>query len=366
MSGSLIRHLLGSLTIAILLTSTTRAVVIQTVPVGSPGNAPDPATGSLYGAVPYNYNIGTFDVTNAQYAAFLNAKASVTDPYGLWNSNMSTPTLDGGVNRTGSGPFIYSVKPGYANKPVDWVSWYEAIRFVNWLQNGQGNGDTESGSYTIINGGNNTGTVFVPDVATRTAWANMNSLHWVLPSENEWYKAAYYNTQSGAYFFYPFQSSSQPAAMSPPGNANSGNFGDNSSGAWVYPAYNYDGTGSHLTDVGAYPSSLSPSGALDMGGDVSQWNDTVYNYPFAAGPYVAVRGGYWGSNAHDSGAGFDDFADPANWGAGVGFRVASIGGVPEPTTLVLFGIGALGLLGVRQINRRRRASATAGRIAESR
>jgi hypothetical protein len=83
MNGSAINRLLGSLALAIFLTSTTRAVVIQTVPVGGPGNAPDPATGSLYGAVPYNYRIGTYDVTNTQYVEFLNAKASAADPYGL-------------------------------------------------------------------------------------------------------------------------------------------------------------------------------------------------------------------------------------------------------------------------------------------
>jgi hypothetical protein len=184
MSRSSIHRLVGSLAVAIFLTSTTRAVVIQTVPVGSPGNAPDSrimidgTTG--YGAIPYSYRIGTFDIANAQYAEFLNAKASAADPYGLWNSRMDpnapSPGTEGGaIYRSGSGPFSYSVKPGYSNKPVIYVSWYDAIRFVNWLQNGQGNGDTETGTYSITNGGNNSGTVVVPDATQRTTWASTNS-----------------------------------------------------------------------------------------------------------------------------------------------------------------------------------------------
>ena len=47
------------------------SVTIATVPVGNPGNAPDPSTG--FGEVDYNYNIGKYDVTSSQYTAFLNA-----------------------------------------------------------------------------------------------------------------------------------------------------------------------------------------------------------------------------------------------------------------------------------------------------
>ena len=58
------------------------------VPVGDPGNAPDPATGSLYGSVGYAYDMGKYDVTMGQYCEFLNAVAA-TDTYGLYNSYMA-------------------------------------------------------------------------------------------------------------------------------------------------------------------------------------------------------------------------------------------------------------------------------------
>jgi formylglycine-generating enzyme len=200
------------------------AVTIATVPVGYAGNSPDPATGSLYGAVPYNYRIGTYDITNAQYVEFLNAKASAPDPYGLWSFDMNPNGSEGAISRTGAGPFSYSVKPGYANKPVVYVSWYSSVRFVNWLANGQGDGDTESGTYLITGGGYNSGNVLMPDAAQRAGWAAMNSFHWLLPSESDWYKAAYYNRADGSYYAYPFQSSSEPAGSAPPGDTNSGDF----------------------------------------------------------------------------------------------------------------------------------------------
>jgi formylglycine-generating enzyme len=309
-------------------------VTIQTVPVGSQGNTAEPTTG--YGAVPYNYSIGAYDVTNTQYVAFLNAKASAADPYGLWNPSMTPGSFEGAIARSGSGPYSFSVKAGYANKPVIYVSLYDAVRFVNWLQNGQGNGDTENGTYTISGGGYNSGDVLGPDVTTRTLWANTNSFHWLLPGQNEWYKAAYYNATSATYYAYPFQqSNSPPAAVAPPGNTNSGNF--------VEAAFNYDGTGSNLTDVGAYGKSLSPFGSYDMGGDVSQWNDT------RIGGGYGVRGGSWGTGPGASAASILGNANgnvPSADFFDVGFRVASVGQVPEPSTAFLaalaFGVIWLG------------------------
>jgi formylglycine-generating enzyme required for sulfatase activity len=193
------------------------------------------------------------------------------------------------------------------------------VRFVNWLQNGQGSGDTESGTYTITNGGLNSGTVLVPDATTRIAWASTGSFHWLLPSEDEWYKAAYYSAPGGAYYAYPFKSNSVPAAVAPPGNSNSGNFRT--------VAHNYDGTGSYVTDVGSYSNSISPFGSFDMGGDVYQWNEATI------GSSRGVRGGYWMDIQSASAASTRAPAvGPTTENFAVGFRVAS---VPEPSTALL-------------------------------
>ncbi|MBM4094100.1 MAG: formylglycine-generating enzyme family protein, partial [Planctomycetes bacterium] len=120
---------------------------LETVVVGDPGNPPDD-TG--FGAVAYPYRIGKYEVTAAQYVEFLNAKAK-SDPDGnLWNNDMDTthsgpgPRCD--IRREGDlGSYTYRVAPELANRPVNFVSFWDACRFCNWLHNGQGNGDTEEG-----------------------------------------------------------------------------------------------------------------------------------------------------------------------------------------------------------------------------
>jgi sulfatase modifying factor 1 len=96
--------------LSLLIASSSSGVTMAWTPIGNPDNACDtqPDTGGgagCFGAVRYNYNIGTYDVTNAQYAEFLNAKAAVVDPFGLYNTNMGDPTPNkfGGITRSGIG-----------------------------------------------------------------------------------------------------------------------------------------------------------------------------------------------------------------------------------------------------------------------
>jgi formylglycine-generating enzyme len=165
------------------------------VSVGNPGNVAnvtDPYWPTGWGAVGYNYQIGTYEVTAAQYTYFLN-RVAARDTYGLYNPLMANDPYRVGecmIQRSGtSGRYTYSVAAEYANRLVNYVSGYDCIRFVNWLQNGQqGGGTTEYGTYTISGSGPDW-TVSVPSAATRSAWTTS---HWVLPSEDEWYKAAYH------------------------------------------------------------------------------------------------------------------------------------------------------------------------------
>jgi hypothetical protein len=125
------------------------AMMIDFVPVGNPGNAPDPTTG--FGAVADPFQIGKYEVTNAQYAVFLNAVAA-TDPNGLYASTMGTNARAGITQSGASGSYVYYVKRAMGDKPVNYVSFWDACRFCNWLHNGQPSGPqgattTEDGAY---------------------------------------------------------------------------------------------------------------------------------------------------------------------------------------------------------------------------
>ncbi|MFM7807917.1 MAG: SUMF1/EgtB/PvdO family nonheme iron enzyme, partial [Planctomycetota bacterium] len=159
-------------------TSALATTTIETVQVGHVGNSADPTTG--HGAVNYAYSIGKHEVTNAQYAAFLNAVAA-TDTHGLYVTDMADSF--GGITRSGSaGSYTYATIGGRENAAVVYTDFSDACRFTNWLHNGQlsgaaGEASTEDGSYSMSAGA----------YVTRNAGAS-----WVLPSEDEWYKAAYY------------------------------------------------------------------------------------------------------------------------------------------------------------------------------
>src|SRR5262245_25065973 len=94
---------------ALAWVSSTTAATIDWVSVGDAGNAADPTTGGLYGAVAYNYQISKYQVTVGQYAEFLNAVAA-DDTYGLYSTNMASNANIAGISRSGSpGSYSYSV-----------------------------------------------------------------------------------------------------------------------------------------------------------------------------------------------------------------------------------------------------------------
>lgn len=311
----------------VLLAFTTHAsaVTIDTVLVGDAGNA---AHSSGFGAVSYNYRMGTYEVTNSQYVEFLNAKAVTNNDLGLYSENMTTNVF-GGILRSGSpGSFAYSVKAGMGNKPVNFVSLPDTMRFANWLSNGQGAGSTEIGAYTFA--GN------IPALISRNPDAQ-----WFLPSVDEWYKAAYYEpTQHGgdsdSYWLYPTRSNDVPtrAIVSDP-SLNISNPGIN--------VANYDGGVSYFTSVGtAGPLSASYYGTYDQGGNIAELMDTFAT----GGVFLGERYAQYSSfnrDAYPMGAdvmgGRNPLVESFDWG----FRVATI---PEPSTVVLAAVGLLALAGV--------------------
>jgi formylglycine-generating enzyme required for sulfatase activity len=320
-------------------------VTIDFVTVGNPGNAADTRVMTIdgttgYGSVPYVYQMGKYDVTTAQYCQFLNAVAK-TDTYGLYYSGMPYDMPTVAITQSGSsGNYSYSVTGGYngtysqaANCPVFDVSWGDAARFCNWLQNGQptgpeGNGTTETGAYTLNGAVTNSALMAI----TRNAGAT-----YVIPSENEWYKAAYYNPSNGSYWLYPTQSNTAPSNVLSATGTNNANYYDDygiGNGGLTDPT-------NRLTPVGAFAASPGPYGTYDMGGDVYQWNEAKL-----ASLSRGVRGGSWVLSypSNDLVASGRTCADPMGGGTSVGFRVASEA-VPEPCSLaMLAGIAVTALL----------------------
>jgi formylglycine-generating enzyme required for sulfatase activity len=298
----------GLLTLALCLAADARAVSIDWVTVGVPGNAAD-VTG--FGAVAAPYRIGRTEVTNAQYAEFLNAKAA-SDPLHLYDANMAGTY--GGIVQGGSpGSFTYATVPGREDHPVVYVSFFSALRFANWLHNGQGSGDTETGAYTLLGGSPIPGNGLT---VARNAGASV-----FLPSADEWYKAAYFDPLSLSYTPDPFADGASGACEAPAGTTSH--------------SANCFFTVVNTTAVGSYASSPSAIGTFDQGGNVDEWTEAI------VGSNRVQRGGSWRDLAADLSAASPGSAYPTTAGDSVGFRVASVS-VPEPATGLLVLLGALG------------------------
>ncbi|MCX6875753.1 MAG: SUMF1/EgtB/PvdO family nonheme iron enzyme [Verrucomicrobia bacterium] len=310
-----------------LLTPAFGAVNIDWAMVGNPGN---PADTTGYGAVGYAYKIAQNETTTGQYCEFLNAAAR-SDPHGLWDFGMATNANVSGITRSGSsGSYRYAVVAGSANKPISYVSWFDAARFANWMQNGQGNGSTETGAYTL--NGASSGVIL----------KNAAALVWI-PSENEWYKAAYYDPTkdgTGGYWQYPTQSNTLGDNIV--GTAGGANYLITSPTVrYAVNQSTFNSTTNFLTDVGAYGASVSYFGTFDQAGNVDEWNDSV-----SSGGYRGKRGGYWAGTSYLSRSGrnanLPDFESNT-----IGFRLAT---VPEPgcAVLTLLASGWVALLGRRR------------------
>lgn len=311
------------------------------VTVGDPGNAADVNSGEYrLGAVGCTYQMGQCDVTAAQYCQFLNAVANHSDTYGLYNTGMAGgPGSNAcGIARTG-GPGNYSyntTSSGYSvnsgNFPVNYVSWGDAARFCNWLANGQlttgveNLTTTENGSYYLNGALTNSALLAV----SRAAGAR-----YVIPTQNESYKAAYYDPTllggSGGYWNYATRSNTLPSNVLSATGTNNANF---------YNGTTYTDPTNGLTVVGAFAASPGYYGTYDMGGDVGQWSDTTDVF----GTSRIVEGGWFGGSGQFLQS-LNGFAyNPARENYDVGFRVVDLAApVPEPLTMVGIMMGLTGL-----------------------
>jgi hypothetical protein len=211
---------------------------------------------------------------------------------------------------------------------VNYVSWGDSARFANWLHNGQPTGaqglsTTEDGSY-FLNGATTQGALLT---VTRKPDAT-----WTIPTEDEWYKAAYYKggSTNAGYWDYPTSSNTAPGQDMADVSGNNANYYTT---PFAYPIDN----GHYTTLVGEFQNSDSPYGTFDQGGNVWEWNEAVI------GSYRGLRGGsFYFLDTYlqaSSRQGLNSF--PTNEYNKVGFRVSE---VPEPNNLamlVFLGVGML-------------------------
>ena len=284
---------------------------MEFVTIGNPNNsadttgAPNPA-----GAVGYEYGIGKFEVSE--------------DMITKYNANFGT-----------ANNLVITKDTRGTAKPATSVSWNEAARFVNWLNTSTGG----FAAYNFTTGGVN------DNIAL---WTSSDTLDYdplnpyrskratyVLPSYNEWYKAAYYNPTDSTYYDFTNGSDTAPTAVA--------------SGTTAGTAV-YDGQ-SGPADVDQ-AGGLSPYGVMGLGGNVFEWEESSFDLANSSGSSSrGFRGGDWDydSSYLSSSSRFDSRTPSLENNIRIGFRVASLSSsappaVPEPSMMVigtLFGIGGL-------------------------
>ena len=266
------------------------------VRVGDPGNPSDPFYGRL-GTVDYVFEMARCKISNAEYADFLNAVATTTDPFGLYSSDMASGALGGIVReaRDNAAPYRYRAKAGWERRPVNYISWFDLARYANWQHFGKPRtGCSEAGTTegSAVSGAYDTRRFEDLRAGRCHPWRdfgrrNVGARYWI-PDENEWYKAAYYDPgRMGArpYWDYPVRSDDLPANPPPPGNERSVNYqrGDRLA---IGPPY-------YLAEVDAYPLATSHYGTLQQGGNVWEWLES-WQYGGRVVGTRGLRGGSFG------------------------------------------------------------------------
>ena len=281
------------------------------VDIGNAGNADD-TTGrpNPAGAVGYAYGLGKYEVSEDMITKY-------NRNYGTANSLVITKHTRG------------------VAKPATSVSWNEAARFTNWLNTSTGG----SAAYKFTTSGVNDNIALwgSGDAGYDASNPYRNSLaKYVLPSMDEWYKAAYYNPTTSTYFDYANGSDTAPTAVA--------------SGTGVGTAVYNGQTGPADVNLAG---GLSPYGIMGLGGNVWEWEETSFDLNNSSGSSGrGIRGGIWINLSDSLSSSSRLTGNPAGGNVSFGFRVASLSSsaasVPEPGTFGVLSLVGLGLVAYRK------------------
>ena len=276
--------------------------------IGNPGNAADT---TRYGSVGYTYRIGTYAISQNQIdKATASGLANVVA--GAWSGD----------------------------KPAANMTWYESAAFVNWLNTSKGFTPAYSLSWSGSTWSMALWTVTDPGYDASNLYRNSLAKYF-LPSENEFYKAAYGKSDGSGYYLYPTAINTAPTAVASGTAANTAVYN-----AW-WPQMDgvvYDAPAS-VYEAGG----LSSYGTMGQGGNVAVWLESAADgVKDSASEARGQRGGEWYGPA----AVMLSFFGSGSGGVGdenlaIGLRVASVASVqdiPEPSTYALLGLGAIGVL----------------------
>jgi formylglycine-generating enzyme required for sulfatase activity len=311
-------------------TTTPPTTTNATVKIGDAGNVALVVGMSSRGQVANEFRMARYEVTVKQYTDFLNAVATRPDVYSfgptviesLYDERMASDANIAGIARSGQGiegsPYSYTVV-GDGNLPVTYVNWFNAARFANWMHNGAvSNGEIEFGAYLLYGT-----TVNIP--------SRSDDAKWWIPSDNEWFKAAYYKggSSDAGYYKYPTKSDTLPGNSSDSA-ANQANFLLGGVFAATQSS-TLSSTENYLTPVGSFTSSRSAYGTYDQGGNVEEWTDTAMLVESM--PALITRGGSWNSEGLNNDVDPVSTASPSDRSQKIGFRLARTSTSEESPTL---------------------------------
>jgi len=283
--------------------------------VEDPNNDP---SSSGFGAVNYSYGMSRYEVTEGMID--------------VYNSDSANALF----------PIVYDITGRGANKPATSITWNEAARFVNWLNIVKGYAPAYK--FEGVNGTNISSWSEDDDLdySEPNTYRSKRAVY-VLPSIDEWFKAAYFdpsmNAGAGGYWNYSVQTNDPPNSV----------LGGTGAGDVVY-GHGVNGSPADVTNAGG----LSAYDVMAMNGNAWEWTESPWNGDYGSGANDrAFVGGSWASMfATDISSDHVLYYRPGRTLPQAGFRVVSLldftsggdgGGnmpldtVPEPGICLLCG-----------------------------